>query len=395
MPADEVAAVVVGAGPAGLAAGACLIRCGIEPVVLERSASVASSWRCHYDRLHLHTVKRLSALPGLPFPREYPRYVPRDAFVRYLEDYAAHWRIELRFDEDVVAIERTGASWQTITRRGNRWLSRAVVVATGANAAPQLPTFAGQSTFPGRILHSRDYRDPQPFANQRVLVVGMGNTGAEIALDLAAHGVSTALSVRSPVNIVRRDVLGRPTQLTAIALSRLPQRWGDAVARLLRDLTVGDLSQHGLRRAPQSPLRQLREHGKTPVIDVGTVAMIRSGRIGVYPGLESFGPGGVRFADGRTAAFDAVIFATGYRPQVAPLFPQQQPPLDAEGVPTEVAGIGPLASVYFIGIDLRQAGGLLRTIGQQAQQVAQAIARHRAAGASTGWNLSERSRVHR
>ena len=222
-------------------------------------------------------------------------------------------------------------------------------------------------------MHSRDYRDAAPFAGQRVLVVGMGNTGAEIALDLAEHGVGVALSVRSPVNIVHRDVLGRPTQQTSIMLSRLPTALGDALARILCDVTVGDIGRYGLPRSRESPLRQLREHGRTPVIDVGTLARIKSGEIAVFPGLRRLVRDGAEFVDGRTAKFDAIVLATGYRAGVASLFPRSAVPVDASGLPTQLAGTGELDGVYFVGFDLRQAGGLLRTIAQQAVAVAERI----------------------
>jgi cation diffusion facilitator CzcD-associated flavoprotein CzcO len=222
----------------------------------------------------------------------------------------------------------------------------------------------------GRLLHSHGYRNATPFAGQRVLVVGMGNTGAEIALDLCEQGVSAALSVRSPVNIVLRDVLGRPTQLSSLALSRLPRAWGDAVASTLRNLTVGDLSRWGLRTPDESPLHQLREHGKTPVIDVGTVARIKRGEIKVHAGIERFTPDGVRFTDGREERFDSVILATGYDAGLTRLFPTAAPALDANGMPREVIGTGSMAGMYFVGFDIRQPGGLLRTIALQAQAVA-------------------------
>ena len=112
-------------------------------------------------------------------------------------------------------------------------------------------------------------------------------------------------------------------------LAKLPQRWGDAVARLLRNLTVGDLRRWGLQTSPLSPLRQLREFGKTPVIDVGTLARIKRGEIVVHPGIERFHAKGVRFVDGSDEPFDAVILATGYEAQVERLFPSTPIPLDA------------------------------------------------------------------
>lgn len=365
--------LVIGAGPAGLAVAGCLAQRGLRPVVIEKAPAVAASWRGHYDRLHLHTVKALSALPGLPFPAAAPRYVPRQGLVDYLVAYAERYAIAPQLGEVAVAVTPMAGGWQTATAAGRRIVSRAVVVATGANHSPRLPAYAGQALFAGRILHSHAYKNAALFAGQRVLVVGMGNTGAEIALDLSEQGVRAALSVRSPMNIVQRDVLGRPTQVTSIALAKLPTAWGDAIARLFRNLTVGDLSRWGIRTSDVSPLRQLREMGKTPVIDVGTLARIKRGEIQVHPGVESFTPGAVRFVDGTEQAFDAVIFATGYEAQLQPLFPGTDLPVDRNGMPVDVVGQGGLAGVYFVGFDIRQPGGLLRSIGAQASHVAQTI----------------------
>jgi cation diffusion facilitator CzcD-associated flavoprotein CzcO len=210
-----------------------------------------------------------------------------------------------------------------------------------------------------------------------VLVVGMGNTGAEIALDLAQAGADVTLSVRSPVNMVLRDVLGRPTQVTAMLLARLPRRVAFAIARKFRDWTIGDLRPYGLRTPEASPLQQLMEEGRTPVIDIGTLRLVRERRIAVRPGIDAFTERGVRFTDGRDEAFDAVILATGYRPDVQRLFPHARVPLDERELPRDPIGSGALAGVYFVGFDIRQPGGLLRTIGLQAQQVAGAIARTR------------------
>ncbi len=372
--------LIIGAGPAGLAVAGCLVQRGLRPLVIEKADRIGASWRAHYERLHLHTVKALSALPGLPFPREAPRYVPRQGVVDYLDAYARQYGIAPRFGEAAVSITPADGGWLTRSASGREFVSRHLVLATGANNVPDLPTIAGQARFRGQVLHSRDYRNAAPFTGQRVLVVGMGNTGAEIALDLAEHGVRASLSVRSPINLVLRDVLGRPTQLSSIMLSRLPTAWGDTLATWLRKLTVGDLSRWGLRTADVSPLRQLREHGKTPVIDVGTLARIKTGEIAVHPGIDAFRPEGLRFVDGSEQRFDAVILATGYHAQIDRLFPGPKPALDARGMPLEVVGRDPFAGVYFVGFDIRQPGGLLRAIAAQAEQVAQAVA---AAGATT------------
>jgi cation diffusion facilitator CzcD-associated flavoprotein CzcO len=375
-PQTEADVIVVGAGPAGLAVAACLVQRGHSPLVIDRAQDIASSWRHHYERLHLHTVKSHSALPGRPFPDDAPRYVPRQGVVDYLIAYARQHGIEPMLGLNVTAIEprqEPGAPWQVVLAGGRRLSANHVVVATGANRQPRAPRLPGEDVFQGRLLHSRSYRNAAPFLGQRVLVVGMGNTGAEIALDLVEHGVRAALSVRSPVNIVRRDVLGRPTQLSSLVLSRLPAPLGDALAVLLRNLTVGDLRRHGLRSASVSPLRQLREEGKTPVIDVGTVKRIKAGDIQVYPGIQRLTGGGVRFADGSEHPFDTVLLATGYDPALGELFPHTALPLDERGIPLQVSGEGALEGLHFVGFDVRQPGGLLRTIAQQAPGVADRI----------------------
>jgi hypothetical protein len=164
-------------------------------------------------------------------------------------------------------------------------------------------------------------------------------------------------------------------------LARLPTAWGDAIARLLRDLTVGDLSRWGLQTSSQSPLRQLREEGKTPVIDVGTLAAIRRGDIGVRPGIERFSATGVCFSNGVEEVFDSVILATGYRALVERLFAATAVEIDRNGMPVNPIGSGELAGIYFVGFDVRQPGGLLRTIAAQAVQVAASITRGSGAAA--------------
>lgn len=373
--------LIIGAGPAGLATAGCLVQQGVPVQVIEGAADVGASWRSHYERLHLHTVKQHSALPGLPFPRDYPRYVSRQQMVDYLTAYAGRFGIRPDFGQQVSRITAAGPGWNVVTAAGNSRVAAQIVVATGANRAPRLPVFANQQLFSGTIMHSHAYRNATPFRAQRVLVVGMGNTGAEIALDLAEHGVEVALSVRSPLNIVYRDVLGRPIQLTALLLARLPQAWGDAVSGVLRDLTVGDLGRWGIRTSPLSPMRQLRESGKTPVIDIGAVARIKRGDIKVYPGIDHYTEQGVGFVDGAEGRFDAVILATGYEPQLDKLFADHAPAVDCNGMPVAEVGTGPHAGLYFVGFNIRSPGGLLRKIGLQAQAVANAIQARRADGA--------------
>ena len=180
---DSIAAdiLILGAGPAGLAVGGCLAQAGLQPVLIEQANVVGSSWQGHYRRLHLHTVKQHSALPHRAFPAPYPRYVSREQMVDYLDDYARRFGLNPLFGEEAVSLTPAGDQWQTICRSGTTFITRAVVVATGAGRLAHEPEWPGQGDYLGRLVHSRTYQDATPFVGQRVLVVGMGNTGAEIA----------------------------------------------------------------------------------------------------------------------------------------------------------------------------------------------------------------------
>ncbi len=198
---------IVGAGPAGLAVGACLQRAGIPFLILEQAATVGATWHGHYDRLHLHTPKSLSALPYLSFPKDYPRYPSRLQVIDYLEEYAGHFALAPKFGQRVVAARPSAGGWEVQTQDA-RLEAANLVVATGLACAPYLPQWPGQADFQGSCLHSSAYRNGEPFRQRRVLVVGFGNSGGEIALDLWEHGAQTSMAVRSPVNVVPREVLG-------------------------------------------------------------------------------------------------------------------------------------------------------------------------------------------
>jgi len=369
----ESPTLIVGAGPAGLAVAGRMRQAGLEYLMIEKSDRVGDSWHRHYERLHLHTVKQLSNLPGLPFPDHYPRYVPRQALADYYAEYARTFVIDPIFGEEAAAILRSDGRWLTRTRRDLEILSDNVVIATGLNQAPYRPSYQGEDRFTGRLIHSREYRDPEPFAGESVLVVGMGNTGAEIALDLSEAGVETTISVRGPVNIVPRDVLGRPTQLTARMLTRLPSELGDRLGSLLRKMTVGDLSSYGIATPELAPLAQLRERGKTPVIDVGTVRRIKAGQIGVRPAIDRFDDDTVVFSDGTVGRFDTVILATGYKPVLEELLADGGDVLDERGLPRQVIAEGNRQGLFFVGFDNHRPGGVLGTVVDESAVVVDRI----------------------
>lgn len=375
MSTHETPVLIIGAGPAGLAVAGHLRRAGVPFEIIEQSRHVGETWRNHYDRLHLHTVKELSSLPYLEFPEEYPRYVSRQQIVDYFERYAAHFDIKPHFEQEVVSINKgKNQEWIVETEQGKKFIGRQVVIATGVNRTPYRPHFSGEENFQGTIIHSRAYRNPEPFVDQHVLVIGMGNTGAEIALDLCEAGIQCSISVRSPVNIVPRDVFGRPTQLTALTLAKLPDWLGDRIGLLIRRLVVGNLSKYGIRSPKLPPARQLRVEGKTPVIDLGTLPLIKAGKIRILPGIDHFTTDGVVCKDGSQHSFDAVILATGYRARVQDFLENIEPILDSYEAPRGCIGQGNFEGLYFIGFDNYTPGGILGTIRRDSAIIAEAIA---------------------
>jgi indole-3-pyruvate monooxygenase len=376
VPAQEPSAplpvVIVGAGPAGLATAGCLRQRNVEALVLEAGPSLAHSWRNHYDRLHLHTVKQQSHLPGLSFPKQAPRYVSRADFVTYLETYAAHFSIAPRTGE---AVRRVGAADGGFVVESARavYRARAVVVATGYSRVPNPERLLEQERFLGPVLHSSSYRNGDAFAGQRVLVVGAGNTGAEIALDLAERGAKPTLAVRAPVNVVPRDLLGMAIQLTSIRLRNAPLKLADGIGRLASRLAFGNLARLGLPRPAMGPISAIKLRQRIPLIDVGTIAAIKRGEIAVKPGVARLTETGAVFADGSVAELDAVVLATGFRAALED-FVAIPGVLDDRGAPRDWRAGGSCPNLFFVGYEIVPTGHL-REIAIRAEAVAAEIAR--------------------
>jgi cation diffusion facilitator CzcD-associated flavoprotein CzcO len=368
MPDAET--IVVGAGPAGLACAAALTGNGGSVIVLEKADRVAASWRHHYDRLHLHTHKRQSGLPGLAMPAGYPKYPSRDQLVAYLEDYAAHHRIAPRFGATVLGVRKRDG-WVVETDTATLTAEN-IIFATGIAGWPLRPAWPGMESFPGRLLHSRDYANPTPFAGCSVLVVGLGNSGGEIAMDLCDAGNDVSLSVRSPVNVVPRDLLGIPILTLAILQQPLPYRLVDALNAPILRLAIGDLEPFGLRRPAKGPMTQVAEDKKIPLLDVGTVDRIRRGRIKVRPGIARISGADVQFDDGAHAPFDVIIQATGFRPSLRSLLPDHQDVLDRSGAPVVCGRPTRHPGLFFCG-HIAVATGQLREIGIEAARIAATI----------------------
>ncbi|KAF2922547.1 hypothetical protein DAI22_07g122000 [Oryza sativa Japonica Group] len=320
--------IVVGAGPAGLSVAACLRERGVPSVLLERADCIASLWqRRTYDRLRLHLPKHFCELPGMPFPDGYPEYPDRRQFVDYLQAYAARAGVEPRFNQSVTSARYDDAAglWRVraedvsvdaagdVTEYIGRWL----VVATGENAERVVPEIDGADDFEGPVSHVAEYKSGAAYRGKRVLVVGCGNSGMEVCLDLCHHNALPAMVVRDSVHVLPREMLGVATFSVAVFLLRFLPLWVvDRILVVLAWLFLGDLAKIGITRPSRGPLELKNTRGRTPVLDIGALARIRSGDIEVVPGIRRLLRGGAELVDGRRVPADAVILATGYQSNV-------------------------------------------------------------------------------
>ncbi|MFF8836169.1 flavin-containing monooxygenase [Streptomyces sp. NPDC015130] len=367
---------VIGGGPGGLAVAASLRERGVRAVVLEKSDAVGSSWRTHYDRLRLHTTRRLSGLPGLRIPRSFGRWVARADVVRYLEKYAEKHELEIVTGVEVFRVDRAGTEWILHATGGRRLTGSAVVVATGYNHTPRLPEWPGLDAYDGELSHAREYRNPEPYTGKDVLVVGAGNTGAEIAADLAEGGAGRVrLAVRTVPHIVRRTTLGWPAQRSGILVRRLPAPVVDRLGAVIARCFLPDLSAHGLPR-PGKGLATRQREGAVPVQDVGLIDAVRAGKVEVVAAVEAFEDGEVLLADGTRIAPDTVIAATGYRRALEPLLGHLDGVLDPDGRPVARGARCPREApgLYFQGFT-NPISGMLRELSIDAEKIARRIAR--------------------
>jgi cation diffusion facilitator CzcD-associated flavoprotein CzcO len=366
----DVDAIVIGAGPAGLATSRELAVRGVQHVVLERGPDVAHSWANLYDSLTLHTGRHMSSLPGLGFPRGTPLFVTRGRFVDYLRSYARHFDLPVRPGHNVVRVERADGGWRVHTSQGVIG-SASVVVATGIIAAPRVPALSGRERFGGRLLHSIEYRRPAPFVGRRVLVVGVGNSGGEIGSELARAGARVTVAVRSGANVVPLTLLGLPIQYASYLLRKLPRPAQEVVVGW-----VGRLTE--LRRGP--PVLPRPAHGPLdaiPLIGFNLVDEIRAGRVQVRANLAELTEGGARFADGREEPFDDVILATGFSAALG--FLRGLVRVDARGFALRRDRVVSVdqPGLYVVGHNYDATGGLWN-IRMDAPRVAEIMARARA-----------------
>ncbi|GLU03428.1 hypothetical protein SLE2022_206300 [Rubroshorea leprosula] len=315
---QETPVIVVGAGPSGLATAACLNIQSIPYILLEREDRFASLWtKYSYDCLHIHLPKQISTLPHMPFPANFPTYVSKDQFVQYLQSYISQFNITPLYRRCVEEASFDEGSRKWVVKARNlssgeveEYLGRFLVVASGETSDPYTPEVEGLDTFRGHVFHSTLYKNGKGYSGKNVLVVGAGNSGMEVAMDLANHGAITSIVARSPVQVVSKRMI----YLALVLLRYFPLGPVDSLMVMLSKLVYGDLTKYGLSRPKEGPLFIKVACGKYPIVDMGAISKIKSGEIQVLPAISSISGNEVLFENGKAHSFDTIVFCTGFRP---------------------------------------------------------------------------------
>jgi cation diffusion facilitator CzcD-associated flavoprotein CzcO len=364
--------VIVGAGPAGLAVAACLKRRGLHARLLERGEVPGWSWARQYESLRLHTSRSISALPGLPLRSATP-YADRPEVLAYLAAYVRTFGLDIEHGWEVTDLVREREGWRIDTPRGPCH-ARQVVLATGAFTHPREPDWPGRDLFRGRWLNPQEAG--ASCAGRRVLIVGLGNTAADLIADLHGHGAQAALSVRGAVHVLPREVLGLnlfrwrqwfPERARAIGrrLGFDGEAFELAAARAwsrLQERRFGDLRRHGLALKSLEQIHHDQTTGLSPTVAGPWVDLIRRGEVPVFPGIERMTADGAVFTDGRSQAFDDVVLAIGYTESRFPLAGELPVPLRDGPVPGQP------------GLWICGAAPVLWRIGRSAERVAGGVA---------------------
>ncbi|KAI3822438.1 hypothetical protein L1987_10028 [Smallanthus sonchifolius] len=273
--------IIVGGGPSGIAVAACLKQHGIPSLVLERNDCIASLWQQKaYDCVKLHLPKQVSAFQLACFELE-----------------CGVWRVKTQ-----------DSGYEP------RWL----VVATGENAEALVPEIPGTETFEGPLVHASEYKNGHEFRKKKVVVIGCGNSGMEISLDLSNHDEIPFIVVRNSVHIVPREMFGLSTFGVATTLLKwLPIKLVDKLILSITNYILGDTEKLGLRRPKTGPMELKMTTGRSPVVDVGALSKIKTGNIKVVEqGVREITKNGVMFMDGQELECDCIVLATGYKSNV-------------------------------------------------------------------------------
>jgi putative flavoprotein involved in K+ transport len=306
-------AVVIGAGPSGLAVARELEhKHGVKTLVLDRAAAPAISWRTRYDNFRLNTTGFLSHLPGQRIPLTAGRWPTREDMVRYFDNYVRRQNITLALGCEVNGIAAVPSGWRLTTSSGEI-RSRAVVLATGNYRTPTIPAWPGLSQFAGEVVHSGNFTNAWPFRDRNVLVVGAGNSAADIAVQLANNGARRIwLAVRTPPHLVRRAIGPLPSDILLELFAWAPAGAVDPIIGLSERLMWGDLSAYGFNRPPAGLKATVERTGRIPTLADELIAAVRTGRVEVVPAVEAVEPHRVILADGSAISPAVIIAATGF-----------------------------------------------------------------------------------
>lgn len=368
--------LVVGGGPAGLASAYYLEQAGVSYVVVDRANEIASTWAQQYQSLHLNTASFVTYLPGKRMPITSPIYPSGEQLYQYIRQYAEDHQFNVRLGVNVNRVAPENDGWLVETSEGRYWF-RCVIVATGRYSSPIIPTLEGMDEFRGQILHARDYRKPSDFAGQRVLAVGAGPSGVDIALELTETAqLPVYLSVRTDVVIARSFPYGLPNSAwLLIARTFIPKRWH---GKFLSKMLYHGYPDSKAAAVEIAPNRTDRQGTSTPIRGRGLIDAVRAGTIKPVAGVARFHADTVELADGIQLAVDSVILCTGYRPALDYLdiayeadsqgYPKRADNLD-EGGTTEVLG---WPGLYLVGRYYRGLGPLYN-VRNEAKQAVQEI----------------------
>lgn len=374
---------IIGAGAAGLSAIAELRAAGHEVECFEKTDRVGGHWHTDYEALHLITARDTTHFEGFPMPTDYPHFPRRDQVRDYIEAYAdyADLRKHITFETEVVAVDPVpagespvgSAGWRVSTSRGDEGVFDAVVIANGHLWSPRTPEVPG--TFAGKSLHSSEYNNVGDLDGTRVLVVGAGNSGCDIAVDVAQHRLEADVVVRKGIHFQPKMYFGVPRQnLPWLAEFNAVEQ--DLIARLLARVAIGPNSAYPGLPEPES---HDLAGGATTVNDL-LLYWIQHGRVTVRPGVERFEGKTVVFSDGTCAEYDSIVYATGFN--VALPFLDGDLLGSENGVPRRYAGgILPEGAekLYFVGL-IAPRGPQIPIYGVQSKLVAQMIALQEGAG---------------
>ena len=360
--------LVVGASIAGLAVAACLQKEGVDYTIIEKATQIASPWHNHYHRLHLHTNKRISSLPFKKLSANLPRYPGRQQVIAYLENYRQHFNICPLFDMEAISIKKENGYWITTTNN-ETFKSSFVIMATGVFGNPRSIDFKGMETFTGKMMHSCDYKSAADYTGQSVLVAGFGNSACEIAIDLFEQGAIPFMSVRSPVNIIPRDIAGVPILELSLLLRHFPARIADAITAPLLRLILGDITTLGLKKMAYGPFEQFKRNNSIPVLDTGVVKHIRKGHIKVYGGIDFIDGNTVHFLDGGKEVVDVLVACIGFNNNNAAIVAVEKNRFEDLKVCVDKQQYFGTDGLYFCGFWIGPTGQI-REIASDAQKIA-------------------------